>query len=144
MTELDRQQEEWRTIKDYPDYAVSNMGRVKRVTDSRRQYRAGLILKPHIGTRGYPLQMLYRHSKPTNNLIHRLVLETFVGLCPYGCECNHKDGVKTNNSVDNLEWVTHAENEKHAYRIGLKIQGAGDDCQNSKLKSGEVWLIKKL
>ena len=75
---------------------------------------------------------------------HRVVMEAFVGKRPEGRECNHKDGDKSNNRLYNLEWVTKSENEKHAHRIGLKNNGQGDTSYYHKLKSGEVWLIKKL
>lgn len=137
-------EEEWRPIRESPDYAVSNLGRVKRITDSCRQYKAGMILKQNHHPKGYLYCALYKDGKSKNRFIHHLVLEEFIGPRPLREECNHQDGVKRNNTPDNLEWATHSENEKHAYRTGLKFQGAGDDCQNSKLKSGEVWLIKKL
>src|SRR6185369_6475365 len=46
--------------------------------------------------------------------VHRLVAAAFIGPCPEGCEVNHKDLNKANNSVGNLEYITHAENVKHA------------------------------
>lgn len=55
--------------------------------------------------------------------VNRLVLEAFVGPCPDGHESNHKDGIKSNNDSENLEWVTHSENVQHAYRLGLKRCG---------------------
>lgn len=51
--------------------------------------------------------------------LHRIVYETFVSEIPEGMEINHIDGNKSNNALDNLELVTHSENMKHAYRIGL-------------------------
>ena len=58
------------------------------------------------------------------DFLHRLVGEAFI-LNPLNNPCiNHKDGNKLNNHVDNLEWVTYSQNNKHAYSIGLK-QGAG-------------------
>ena len=45
--------------------------------------------------------------------IHRLVLEAFVGPCPEGKECNHKNHERDDNELTNLEWVTRSENNKH-------------------------------
>ena len=55
--------------------------------------------------------------------VHRLVAEAFLERKRRGCEVNHKDGNKLNNHVSNLEWVSHLENVRHAYRTGL-ITGA--------------------
>ena len=57
--------------------------------------------------------------------IHVLVLEAFVEARPLGLVSNHKDGDKNNNHITNLEWVTRAENNLHAYRTGLKIPHRG-------------------
>jgi len=52
-------------------------------------------------------------------LVHRLVADAFIGLCPEDkSQINHKDSDKTNNHVDNLEWVTNSENHQHSYKNG--------------------------
>lgn len=48
-----------------------------------------------------------------NHYIHRLVLETFLGPAPDGCECDHYDRDPSNNKLENLRWVTHYENMKN-------------------------------
>ena len=54
-----------------------------------------------------------------NRTVHRLVAQAFIPNPNGLAEVNHKDGNKSNNSVENLEWVTSSENKKHAYNIGL-------------------------
>ena len=56
--------------------------------------------------------------RPRFYLVHRLVLEHFVGPCPVGMECHHIDHDKSNNHVSNLEWVTHSENILRSFTEG--------------------------
>ena len=74
--------------------------------------------------------------------IHRLVADAFFGPCPDGHEVNHKDGVKTNNNVDNLEYVTRLENAQHAKERGLYL--SGERVPNSKLTAEQVRSIRAL
>ncbi len=71
--------------------------------------------------RGYKRVMLCRDNKCTHAAVHRIVAETFIpNPNPYILtQVNHIDGVKTNNCVDNLEWVTPKKNLQEAVRIGL-------------------------
>ncbi len=144
--------ERWRVIPSFPEYVVSTKGRVKRAVDSQPGVsgyvlKKGFERKPVKSSRGYESVGL---TLSTNNqktcMIHNLVLEAFVGPCPPGHECNHKDGNKTNNHLSNLEWVTHLENVRHACRNGLRIPKYqnGEKNTSAKLKEGEVWLIRKL
>jgi len=100
-------------------------------------------LKPHITNAGYPAVTLCKNKKKYSKSDHRLVLETFGKNYQTGKECNHKNGIKSDNRIENLEWVTRAENHSHAFRIGLRSH-KGENHNNAKLKDGEVWLIKKL
>lgn len=81
------------------------------------------VKKQHMQNSGYLVVSIddykTRTSKCGNELVHRLVAETFIPN-PYNKEfVNHIDGDKTNNSVDNLEWCTRSENMRHAYDTGL-------------------------
>ena len=67
-----------------------------------------------------------------------LVLSHFCGPCPYKFQGNHLDGNKANNRIDNLEWVSLADNVKHAWENGLMIN------RYSKLTSSDVRIIKKM
>jgi hypothetical protein len=62
---------------------------------------------------------LHSDGKRSNQLVHRLVAQAFIGFIDRGFEVNHKDGDKTNNCVSNLEIVTRSENCTHAIRTGL-------------------------
>ena len=79
---------------------------------------------------------------------HSLCVHTFVALAfhgdkPEGLQVNHIDGVKTNNSPDNLEYVTLSENLLHAYRLGLIKPKVGSSNGNAKLTEQDVKEIRE-
>ncbi len=113
--------EEWRTIPSAPEYAISNVGRVMR-QKGKIGATVGKILKISISKKGYPT---IRLSAVGTRLLHSLVAEAFIGERPPGLCVNHKDGIKTNCTVSNLEYVTVQENNIHAYANGLKKPFAG-------------------
>ena len=78
-----------------------------------------------------------------SHLLHRIIWETFIGKIKNGLVINHKNGNITDNSIDNLEAVTHSENSKHAVRIGLNKPLTGDSHPLSKLKSFQIQKIRR-
>ncbi|HHA2946403.1 TPA: HNH endonuclease signature motif containing protein [Stenotrophomonas maltophilia] len=76
-------------------------------------------------------------------LAHRVVWEAAVGPIPLGLQVNHKNGVKTDNRLCNLELVTPSENLRHAHRIGLKHSEVGVDRYNAKLDDEAVRDIRR-
>jgi hypothetical protein len=113
----------WRVVSGYPDYAVSNMGRVKRLTRACGTH-VGRILKPQ--KRGgdgpehrYLYVDLFAEKKSRSCAIHRLVAEAFIPHESNLPEVNHKNPLKRfDNSVGNLEWATFEENTQHALLHG--------------------------
>jgi transcriptional regulator with XRE-family HTH domain len=103
----------------------------------------GKILKATLGSHGY-LYVTLRSNK--KYLVHRLVLETFVGPCPAEMECRHLNGIKTDNRLDNLCWGTRSENMQDKNRHGTNISGDHKGIKNgmSKLNEEKVKKIKKL
>lgn len=134
--------EEWRVINQYPDYAVSNLGRVKRL-GNRPYSKTERTLKPFPNEKGYLMVKLAADAKPKTLKVHILVLEHFVSERPEGKEGNHKDGDKGNNRLDNLEWLSHPANIKHCYAKGLK-SNRGDNNGSRKLSEVDVYRIKGL
>lgn len=92
---------EWRKIKGFEKYSVSNAGDV-------RNDKTGRILKPHISTSGYYQIMMGRKTIP--QYVHRLVAIAFIDNPENKCEVDHIDGNKLNNTLLNLRWVTKSEN----------------------------------
>ncbi len=103
-------------------YEVSNLGRVRSIeryannghNNGLRKLRSR-VLKPSVGKAGYPLVTFSVDNIQSSHNIHRLVARAFIPNESNKPQVNHKDGDKTNNRVDNLEWATCSENMKHAY-----------------------------
>jgi len=107
-------EEVWKIIKDFPDYMISNIGRIKSLKFGKEKI---LKLKKH-NNKGYLGIRLFKNGYKSNKYIHVLVLENFIGKKD-GFQVNHINGIKTDNRLENLEWVTPSENRKHAFNIGL-------------------------
>ena len=102
-------------IETFDNYAISNCGRIKNV-------RNGRILLPKPNKHGY-LEYTFCQNKIKKTFrIDRLVALYFIENPHNKPYVNHIDGNKANNNVDNLEWCTAKENDKHARDIGLKVQ----------------------
>lgn len=107
--------EEWRKIEGYPNYSVSNLGRVRNDKTGRflSQAKSG-------HRRSYLHVCLFQgsgHASRKTINIHRLVADAFIPNPDSYPEVNHIDGNGFNNIVSNLEWVTHTENMIHAYTV---------------------------
>ena len=120
--------EYWRAISGYEGhYEVSNDGRIRskeRVVKHPRLKsvkRKGGFMKLYKNKRnGYVYVQLCRDGKAIAYRVHRLVLEAFSSTDNKGLQCNHINGVKHDNRVENLEWVSQSENMQHAFREGLQ------------------------
>lgn len=119
--------EEWRDIKGYEGlYQVSNMGRIMSMgIVTNHNLAAGSkkrMPKRLIGTgtsKRYCMAILTKNGVKNYVLVHRVVASEFIDnpLCkPF---VNHKNGIKKDNRVENLEWVTQSENMQHALSTGL-------------------------
>jgi len=134
--------EEWRPIAGYESwYEVSNIGRVKRVMDSRGTY-ADRILTPTTN-HAYLQVIFYRDETRVARTVHRLVAEAFIGPCPIGLEVNHKDGDKMNNVAENLEYMTRRENAQHAARMGFMARGPRQhSCKLTEPQALEIFALR--
>ena len=148
--------ESWKDIPGFEGkYQISNRGRIKSLDregisrNGRRYHRTERILKTSPNTSGYPSVVVDNgvdssgRRKVTVLHPHRLVAELFIPNDHNKREVNHKDGIKTNNNVDNLEWVTPSENVQHAFNTGLAVAKKGVDANRAKIKSNdEIHAIK--
>lgn len=109
--------EEWRDVPGYEEfYEISNKGRVRTKKERLRGYPVGTLLIQASSVEGYRGVTLIKDGESRRIYVHRLVMLTFVGE-PGDLEVNHKDGVKWNNVLENLEYVTHQENITHAHDV---------------------------
>lgn len=106
--------EEYRDVVDNPNYEVSNYGNVRKKDDGR-------YLKGSIKGNGYRIVSITgEDGKNRQRPVHRLEASAFLGdYGSQGLQVNHKDGIKTNNQLENLEWCTASENIQHAHDTGL-------------------------
>lgn len=127
----------WKTI-DYinPRYEVSDTGLV------RSTIRFIKLLNPRTSSHGYKRVGLRLSDKPFEVSVHRLVATAFIPNPENKPAINHKNGNKTDNRVDNLEWVTSAENSAHAVAHGLMLKG--DRHPRTKLSESQVAELKLL
>lgn len=151
FTPKELKSEEWRDIVGYENcYQVSNLGRVKSLSRIKHnQYNSfktkERILANRFDSKGYPIVMLYKNSKPKNFKVHRLVLTAFVSKSKERKQCNHKDGCKHNNKLSNLEWTTPSENIIHAFENGLiPPRSRGIKNPNAKLTTNDVKNIRNI
>lgn len=107
--------EEWKTIPDYNDYQVSNLGRVKSLKNKKERI---LIPQDCNSYDKHQKVTLSKNGKSKKFFVHRLVMITFNPVDNMNkLQVNHKDGNPLNNRLDNLEWVTETQNFEHYKNI---------------------------
>jgi len=128
--------EMWKPVKtviaNAEDYLISNKGRLKNKFD--------IIVSGRIEVNGY--QSIYLGKKTSRKLIHIVVAKLFIPN-PDNKPCvNHKDGNKTNNCIDNLEWNTYSENTQHAFDTNLNSHSIKVKVINIITKEEKIYPTK--
>jgi hypothetical protein len=134
--------ETWKDVVGFEErYEVSDQGRVRNKFTEH-------ILKPAPTSKGYLTVQLYDGSRPKNPrsfCVHDLVLAAFVGPKPAGYQVDHGEKGKQCNALDNLEYVTPAENVRRYYeRGGEPKRYYGPDHANAKLTADQVCRLRCL
>lgn len=126
-------EEEWRLVSGYPGYEVSSYGRIRNDRIVMRQQACGSRLS-------YMKVGIVANGARKHLLVHRAVLEAFVGPCPEGAEACHNNGIADDNRVDNLRWDTRKSNhaDKRAHCTNL----SGSQHPWAKLTDAEVYAIR--
>ena len=130
--------EEWRTVVIAPDYFVSSRGRIVSTKYGDRR----LLSTSISADTGYPVIGLrpVRGGLALTVAVHRLVLAAFVGPCPIGHVTAHLNGIRTDNHIENLAWVTAHENMAHKKLHGTEARG--EQRPNAKLTADAVRQIR--
>ena len=138
---MDNQQQDninnlkFKKVKDFPLYSVSNTGIVRNDKTNKN-------LSPRF-LRGYKRVALYKNGVTYDKRIHRLVGIAFIPNPKNKPEINHKNGLRGDNNVGNLEWVTNKENQWHKVNVlGVGDKFKGDKNGNSKLSEGDIRIIR--
>lgn len=130
--------EEWKPILGYEDlYEVSDRGRIRRLNPGKPPR----VLTPRDGGHGYLTVRLSRNGKPVNRKIHRLVTAAFLGSVGSHVHVNHKDGVRANNQLTNLEYTDRSGNMRHYW--SMPYARTGEKHWSSKLNKATVRRIRK-
>jgi HNH endonuclease/NUMOD4 motif len=134
----------WKTVPEFDRYEVSNMGGIRRkgYHGSPSGYRKEVTYGT-LDHKKYRRVRLRAAGKGYSRLVHRLVLTAFVGPCPTGMETNHVNGVRDDNRLENLEWVTPSQNVQHAYDTLKRFRCYGERHGNSSLSEAVVTEARK-
>lgn len=132
------QKEIWKPVKNYEGlYEVSNFGRVKAL--NHRRSKKEKLMSPS-GSGRYLHVGLHRGGKREHYSIHKLVLQAFLGNSDL--TVNHINGIKTDNSLKNLEYCSQRENVTHAIKTGLR-DGRGEKNNKAKLTFDAIKNIRE-
>jgi hypothetical protein len=117
-------QEEWRTVEGFPDYAVSNLGRVA----SYKRPERPIIMRTQIDRRGYYCVTFSVNDKTYTRSVHRLLLEAFRGPSEDGQLTRHLNGNPLDNRLENIVWGSTSENLLDAVRHGTHQMSRKTHC----------------
>ena len=135
----------WKYIPGYKNlYSVSEFGHIRRDKNGRGICKAGKILAQSKNKKGYFQIGICKNKRKKTFFISRIVALAFFGKCPKNYSVNHKDTIKSNNHFSNLEYVTHQENMRHAFKNGcFKEKPKGSHHINSKVSEEQVINMRK-
>lgn len=128
----------WCPIVGYDGkYWVSNLGKVRGL------FRGKVKILKHNFVRGYDSALLTKDGIRKRFTVHRLLAMAFIPNPENKPQVNHKNCIKSDNRVDNLEWVTRVENAKHALENNRYNSAKGEDHYKSKYSNDEIMVMRE-
>lgn len=132
---------EVRDIPGFPRYRACSVGAIISTNTKYESSRKGL--KQYLSKTGYlQISVVVGHEKKRTVSVHNLIALAFIGPRPDGMQINHKDGNKTNNRPENLEYVTPRQNIDHSKIMGLSPRG--ERSGRAKLTAEKVVEVRRL
>jgi hypothetical protein len=116
-------------INDYPNYVIYENGTI--YSKKRKKF-----LKQQLNHKGYPVLKLCNNGISKEFFVHRLIAQHYLPNPNNKPQVNHIDGIKTNNTISNLEWVTSKENINHSWVNGIR-KSYPDVSRQNGLKSAK-------
>jgi len=129
--------ETWKPIREYGNrYDINKFGNIH--SNIKNSFLKKIITQ-RLDRAGYSTVRLNKNGQYSTQFVHRLLAATFIPNPNNKPFINHINGIKTDNRLENLEWVTHSENIRHAYKTGLinKSKSVVDNCTGKTFKNSK-------
>jgi len=147
---LNTNKEIWKAIEGYSNYMVSSFGIVKSIErtiidkNGVEYKKREKVLKQNINDKGYKLSYIYDANVKRKTIsTHRLVAKAFISNPKKLKTVNHINGIKTDNRVENLEWLSNTDNMRHAYDNGIRANKHMLGNKNNKVNY-DLSIINKI